>query len=204
MAEGKAQKPWSILNEAHVLAALRSDSTSEYWGTCYEFVQYVLEKLFPKFQTQAKEDIVQDILLLVHRNVATFRGQSQLTTWLVSIVRNRTIDILRQGKNNKLSEVFMDELPEVHEDTCVYPFSPIPRTPEVYLLTQERLQEAQQALEEYLQMHRKVARNRNILQLVLYDGYSQEEASHMLGIPAPVIGHVVRAAREYVRQKLAE
>jgi RNA polymerase sigma factor (sigma-70 family) len=204
MEEDKAHRPWSELNEVSVLAALCADSNSEYWITCYEFVRFLLGKHYPQFQPQVKEEIVQDILLLVHKNLATFRGQSQFKTWLTSITRNRAIDILRQPKNARQLEVSMDELPDIHMDVCTHSFPVAPKNPEALLLIQEHLHEVKLALEEFISMHRKMSRNRQILQRVLYDGYSQEEVAQTLGIPAPVVGHVVRSARDYIRQKLSE
>ncbi|MEO7022224.1 MAG: sigma factor, partial [Ktedonobacteraceae bacterium] len=128
MAENNVHKPWSELNDVTVLAALRSNGDSEYWNTCCEFVRFLVEKHFFKLQPQLKEEIVQDILLLVHKNVATFRGQSQFTTWLVSITRNRAIDVLRQLKNTKLLEFTTDELPNIDEGASACSFAAAPKT----------------------------------------------------------------------------
>lgn len=204
MDEEKIPRPWSELNKATVLADLRSNRHSEHWGTCYEFVRFFINKHFSQFSPQVREEVVQDVLLSVHKNLNTFRGQSQFTTWLATITRNRAIDILRQPQNTQVPDTLLDVLAESQEDSAHHPVPMAPKNPETLILLNERLQEVHSALEEFICLHRKVQRNRQILQLVLYDGYSQEEAAQKLGVSAPVVGHVVRSARAYVRHKLSE
>ena len=42
------------------------------------------------------EDAVQEALLAAYRNIHQFRGESQMTTWLTTIVRNRALMQLRK------------------------------------------------------------------------------------------------------------
>ena len=203
MAESKESNRWTELNQAMVLAELRACGDSAYWVRCGEFVQYLVNTHFSTLRPQIKEEVVQDILLLVHTHLATFRGESQFTTWLARIVRNRAIDVLRRQKRPTELEVYLEELPETHEDDGECSYATSPQTPEDIALTQELLQEVLVALEEYVQTHAKAERNGRIVSLVLYYGYSQEQTAQMLGVPAPVVGYIVRSAREYIRQKLA-
>ena len=41
------------------------------------------------------EDLLQDIFLLVHRKVGSFRGDSSLGTWLYRLAMNHCLDVLR-------------------------------------------------------------------------------------------------------------
>lgn len=43
------------------------------------------------------EDAVQETLLSALKNVAQFQGQAQLRTWLVSILKNKIMDIFRRN-----------------------------------------------------------------------------------------------------------
>lgn len=45
------------------------------------------------------EDALQDALLAIHRNAGSFRGDSQVTTWMHRIVVNACLDRLRRKKN---------------------------------------------------------------------------------------------------------
>lgn len=205
MAERKeANNRWAKLNQAAVLTALREQSDSEYWATCCEFVQFLVNTHFSTLRPQIKEEVVQDILLLVHQNLATFRGESQFTTWLARIVRNRAIDILRRQKRPERMEVYMEEPPETHEDDGECSYASTAKTPEEIALTLELLQEALEAMNEYIQTHGKAERNRHIVRLVLCYGYSQKQVAQMLDVPEPVVGYIVRSARKYIRQRLTE
>ncbi len=204
MGEKKESNRWAELNQAVALAALREQGDSKYWVTCYEFVQLLVNTHFSTFRPQIKEEVVQDILLLVHQHLATFRGESLFTTWLAQIVRNRAIDLLRRQKRPEEVEVHMEELPETHEEDGGCPYAGVAKTPEEIALTQEQLQEALEALEEYVQTHAKAERNGQIVYLVLYYGYKQKQVALMLGVPEPVVGYIVRSARKYIQQKLAE
>src|ERR687895_1956953 len=48
------------------------------------------------------EDVLQDAYLDAYRNMSRFRGDSQLSTWLVRIVANRALMRLRQQKRDRV------------------------------------------------------------------------------------------------------
>lgn len=54
----------------------------------------------------AAEDVFQDTLVRVLRNIADFEPQASLTTWIFTIARNRCLDILKAKKRHR--EVSMD------------------------------------------------------------------------------------------------
>jgi len=49
------------------------------------------------------EDLVQDIFLLAHRKLASFRGDSSLGTWLYRMATNHCLDVLR-SRQARMSE----------------------------------------------------------------------------------------------------
>ena len=59
-------------------------------------------------------------------------------------------------------------------------------------------------IEEFLLLHTKPERNKQILQMVLIEGYSYEDTAQILGENAPVVGYIVRLARSYLRQQLSQ
>lgn len=45
------------------------------------------------------EDLLQDIFLLVHRKLGSFRGESSLGTWLYRLAMNHCLDVLRSRQS---------------------------------------------------------------------------------------------------------
>lgn len=203
MTEGKPGYQWSELNDEAVIEAMLMNADSEHWNKCSAFIRYLIEKRFSNLSPHFQDDTIQDIMLSVHKSLPTFRYQSKFTTWLTSIARNRTIDVLRQQAEITWRERYLDDLPENHESDIESSASNVPRTPEEIVLTQERIQEAFATIETFLRLHAKYERNRQILQMVLIDGYSYEETAQIIGENAPVIGYIVRSARTYLDQKLS-
>src|SRR5215204_2446077 len=66
------------------------------------------------------EDVLQDAYLDAYRNIAQFRGDSQLSTWLVRIVTNRALMRLRRQKRDH-NVVSMDQ-PAHDADRSVFQF----------------------------------------------------------------------------------
>jgi RNA polymerase sigma-70 factor (ECF subfamily) len=61
--------------------------------------------------TDKAEDLVQDTLLAALKGVAQFEGRSSVRTWLVSIMKHRAIDQLRQaGRRNTLGRKPLTDL----------------------------------------------------------------------------------------------
>ncbi len=194
---------WFSLNEAAIIDVMIADRDSDHWQTCSDFVRYYLGKQFPNLPPQRKEEVVQDTLFAVCKALPSFRRQSKLTTWIVSIAYHRAIDMLRRLSTIEQTEIAPGESLDPHENEFERAALVLPKTPEEIILTEELLRETFAGIEAFLQMHKKSRRNRVILSLVLIDGLSQKETARKLGIPAPVVGAVVRAARAYLRQRLS-
>jgi RNA polymerase sigma-70 factor (ECF subfamily) len=56
------------------------------------------------------EDVAQEAFLKAFRNLATFRGESKFSTWLISITLNEARGRLRRKKNVKMES--LDDTPE--------------------------------------------------------------------------------------------
>jgi RNA polymerase sigma-70 factor (ECF subfamily) len=203
MAEGKPGNPWSELNEHRVVEKMLGDANSEYWSTCREYVRYFIGGNFLNLPAQIKEEVVQETILSIYRGLSSFRGQCKFTTWVISVARSRAIDALRRQSEIEQWETGSEDAPDHAENETEPAPLPVSKTPEEIVLTNDQIHEVFAKIEEFLRKHGKAGRNRRILQLVLVEGYTQEEAAQILGVPAPVIGYVVRTARNYLRHELS-
>ncbi|GAC1429395.1 MAG: hypothetical protein PVS3B3_28670 [Ktedonobacteraceae bacterium] len=210
MTEGTPQNKWSKLNDVTVIEAMLIDKHSEHWNTCHEYIQYIVKTKFGNLSPDFQQDAIQEGMLSVHKNLATFRRDCKLTSWLTTVAKNNAITQIRRQKDLQLREVHSESSSESPDDEIGHPALSTSKSPEEIALTNERIRETFAMLEDFLKPSNTSEgskawsdRNREILQMVLIDGESQEKTAQALGIPAPNIGYMVRAVRTYLSQKLS-
>src|SRR5579885_2661794 len=68
-------------------------------------------------------------------------------------------------------------------------------------ITREKLRRVVDALEEYIQSRRNPERNKHLIQLVLFEGKTCEEAAKELDMASPLVHYYIRSVRHYLREK---
>ena len=137
------------------------------------------------------EDAVQDALLSAYRHLGRFRGQAQLSTWLMTIVTNAALMQLRRRHNGYFS---LDQ--EQGEDGLTFserlPDSkPNPEEVCSTVEARDRLVEGVQRLSPKL---------RRAFQLRDIDGLTTKEAARALGVPEGTVkARLARARAELAR-----
>ena len=122
------------------------------------------------------EEVVQDTFVKAHRNLATFRGDSTVKTWLSSICYRTAIDRARTQRTNVLPIEAVRERPG-HEDV------------DLRLALSDALDELP-------------PEEREAFYLVQVLGYSREEASHIVGVPPSTMRSRVGRARQRLAASL--
>ncbi len=79
-----------------------------------EVTRYVRRRIH---DTQEVEDIVQEVLLTIHRARHTYDPSRPFEPWMYAIARNTAIDYGRRRSTRGQREVLTDELPEVAAET---------------------------------------------------------------------------------------
>ena len=82
-------------------------------GWVDEYGDALLRFAFAKLQNRAAaEDVVQETFIAAYCSFDSFRGESSPMTWLVSILRNKLIDLVRkeQRERNKIDQFFDDKI----------------------------------------------------------------------------------------------
>ncbi len=136
------------------------------------------------------EDAVQDALLSAYRHLGQFRGQAQLSTWLMTIVTNAALMQLRRRHNRYFS---LDQEQGEEGLTFSERLRDSKPSPEEVCSTEEarnRMVEAVQRLSPKL---------RRAFQLRDIDGLTTKEAACALGVPEGT----VKARLARARAKLA-
>jgi RNA polymerase sigma-70 factor (ECF subfamily) len=130
----------------------------------------------------AAEDLVQEVFLDVWRKADEFKGRSEVSTWLLAIVRNKALTVLRHRSADPLDEEAV---------ACIADSAD---TPEMATQMGQARSIIRNCLTQLSPAHRE------IIDLVYYHGKSIEDVAKIVGIAV----NTVKTRMFYARQHLAK
>ena len=130
------------------------------------------------------EDIIQDILLSVHKARHTYDGARPFAPWLFAIAHYRLQDYLRKH--------YADRLHHAHELSEVEPF--LPQAVTEPTMTYESIREDINALP---------GKQPQILEMIHHDGYTAREVASRLDMKESAVKVAAHRAYKRLREKLA-
>ena len=205
MMESKAYGTWPGVDDRLVVEEMTRDLASDHWEACHEFVKQIVSAQAKNLPGDLREDIVQEAMIRISKFLPAFQFRCSLRTWLWATVRTSIIDAYRHARHNEHSVALQSDPPddvEREEDAFPEIFQMASETVEDELLKRDELYKALVAIEEYVSTHANSARNARILDMVLLEGHSLEEAARASRVSAPVVGYIVRSAQRHVRKRL--
>jgi RNA polymerase sigma-70 factor (ECF subfamily) len=128
------------------------------------------------------EEVVSDVFLDVWRHANSFKGRSQVSTWLLAIARNKALLSMRRHEHQRLNE----ELGDTIDDTTESPEAAMQRRQTRTILADCILQ--------------LPAIHREIIDLVYYHQKSIAEAAEILNVPK----NTVKTRMLYARKRIAQ
>jgi len=128
------------------------------------------------------ESVVSDVFLDVWRHAGTFKGKSEVSTWLLAIARHKALTLLKR----RLDEQLTDEFSETIQDTDDNPEATMEKTQARAIVAE--------CLVKLSPTHRE------IINLVYYHEKAIDEVAEILRIPTGT----VKTRMYYARQHLAE
>jgi RNA polymerase sigma-70 factor, ECF subfamily len=136
------------------------------------------------------EDITQEAFLSLWRSGARYdRARGSVRTWLLGIVRNRAIDLLRRDVLEAPRVAFEEEVSE----------QPSPREEtDAEALRREAAREIRGALQVLPSDQLRV------IELAYFGGLTHSEIAQMLGMPLGTVKGRMRLGIEKIRTQLAE
>jgi RNA polymerase sigma-70 factor (ECF subfamily) len=166
-------------------------------------MQNVLSRRLPSFYRKAyrylgnaadAEDAVQDALLSAYKHLDQFKGQSQMSTWLTTIVTNSALTQLR--RRPRTTHLSLDERFGEEQEYCL----------------SERLADCGPSPEDECrrsQLHGRLMQFvaelspslRKAFQLRELDGLTTKEAAHILGVPDGTVKGQLSRARAKLRRR---
>jgi RNA polymerase sigma-70 factor, ECF subfamily len=184
---------YSILEDVELLkliARAQPDALSELYDRYHRLVFSLALNSVADYATA--EEITLDVFTRVWEKAATYQAdRAKVTTWLLSMTRHRSIDLLRQ-RNNHL------ERNQVNWADISAPAEPIDNSPEdmVELALQ---QESIRAAIAQLPTEQKQA-----LALAYFRGYTHRQIAEILQQPLGTVKTRLRSAMQKLRQMLQE
>jgi RNA polymerase sigma-70 factor (ECF subfamily) len=130
----------------------------------------------------AAEDIVSDVFLEVWRHAGRFKGDSQVSTWLLAIARNKSLSAMRR----RVDEPLDDDAAAMIEDPA--------DDQEATIQSKDRRAIIQRCLSQLSTAHREV------IELVYYHEKSIEEVAQIVKAPAST----VKTRMFYARRRIEE
>ncbi|WP_349368862.1 sigma-70 family RNA polymerase sigma factor [Salinarimonas sp.] len=127
------------------------------------------------------EEVVNEAFVEIWRNAARFRGGSSVSTWLLSVARNKAVDRLRKRSEEALDEEAAAAVPDDAD------------TPEVELAKRDKGALMRRLIDGLSPVHKE------IVDLVYYQEQSVAEAAQILGVPE----NTVKTRMFYARKQLA-
>lgn len=183
--EGEAgtDERWSRL-----MAAAQDGDRVAYARLLGEVVPYIRAIVFAQHRTADRvEEVVQDVLLTIHRVRHTYDPQRPFRHWLAAIARRRSIDALRRLSRTAAVEITDDTAYETFADPAAN------RATEVYDAT-DGLSEAIASLPEP---------QREAIELLKLRELSLKEASQLSGRSVGALKVNVHRAIKSLRKRLA-
>lgn len=196
---------WPDNDDRSVVAEMLADPHSRHWKECDSYVAKLIRRIQDPFLSHLEEDVKQEAMAAIHRNLLGFRFGCKLTTWLYDIARSKVIDVKRKHKQHPLQESYLKESPgdSSEEESQIYKANPS-SSPDEITITGELLEEVNAAIQEYTQLHRNPVRNMQILQMVLYEDQTCEEVARILGLKPALVSYVARDARKFLKEKFPD
>ena len=190
---------WPGKDDKRIVAEMLKDRSSPHWEKCCVFIRQLLAKRSVPVDTV--EDVMQCCMFSVWRNLGKFRYECSLESWLMRVVERKTIDEFRNGKKKKRCTSI-----DAIEDTGDAGYIDIAETQTVeeQYEVREMLREIDASIKEFVARCVHSMRNEQILRLVMFGGYSCEEVARLFKVKLPVVYHVLRTARIYLRKHLCE
>ena len=143
------------------------------------------------------EDVTQNVFLILHKKIASFKGESALFSWVYKITLNASWEILRNRKRE--SHVSIEQyLPEFNRNgQHAEPFLDWSNRPDELTTRKEAQVLVRKAIDGLSTEYKTVLILRDI------EGLPSKETAEILDLTVPAVKSRLHRARLYIRGRLA-
>ncbi len=186
--------PRETASEQELIASILAGHRETFHLLIQPYEQQLYRTAFALMKNEAEaEDVVQDAVLKAYRKLASFRGDSKFSTWLIAITLNEA-----RGRLRKENRAPVDSL-DAHENSGDFTPAALTDWREVPLAALERqeLRELiQSAVAELPDAYREIVTLRDVEEL------SVNETAELLGISISLVKVRLHRARMMLQKKL--
>lgn len=187
--------PRETASEQELIASILAGERENFHLLIRPHEQQLYRTAFALVKNEAEaEDVVQDAVLKAYRKLASFRGDSKFSTWLIAITLNEA-----RGRLRKESRAAFDSLDEQREQNRDYTPAALTDWREVPLAALERQEIRaliQQAIAELPETYREIITLRDVEQV------SVNDTASMLGISVALVKVRLHRARMMLQKRL--
>lgn len=140
------------------------------------------------------EDMAQEVLIKIFKNLNQFKGNSKFSTWLYRVTTNTCLDMKK--KIMKHSSYSLDQNLETDEGSISTEIQDNSPTPEQYAEQNAVQRAVNQAISNLNDQHKKVIILRDV------QGFSYEEIADMLGCSVGTVKSRINRARAQLKKIL--
>jgi RNA polymerase sigma-70 factor, ECF subfamily len=151
-------------------------------GQCGEVYRFVLRLTN---NPTLSEDIVSEVFIGVWRQAGGFKGNSQVSTWLLAIARNKALSALRRRVDDHLDDAAAATIADASDDA------------ETMIDNGDRSALVRKCMSQLSAEHREV------LDLVYYHEKSVQEVARIVGVPASTVKTRMFYARKRMEKLFA-
>jgi RNA polymerase sigma-70 factor (ECF subfamily) len=184
--------------EALFVARLQANEDAAYDELVRTFSASIFHVAYRMLGDSAEaSDVVQEIFLKVFRNIAGFKGEAALKTWIFKIALSEILNRLRWWKRRyRFATMSLDEQPNGNGTGTGSMLPSASPTPEEMLQSKEQETAIQQALGRLSKDHRSIIVLRDI------EGFSYNEIADVLGVSIGTVKSRLARARSDLKKSL--
>jgi RNA polymerase sigma-70 factor, ECF subfamily len=145
------------------------------------------------------EDLTQEVFVKIGQALETFRGESNLSTWIYRIATNAALDKIRHPSNRRSGENLMpvEAITETKEDENTWIGESVASTEQKVIR-----QEMNGCIREIIQMLPEMYRH--VIVLSELEGLTDGEIAHVLGLTLQTAKMRLHRARAKLREELTK
>ena len=187
--------PRETVSEQELIGSILAGQRDNFHLLIRPYETQLYRTAFALMRNEAEaEDVVQDAVLKAYRKLASFRGDSKFSTWLIAITLNEARARLR--RENRVMIDSLDAQPEERGDFTPAALTDWREVPLAALERQEIRELVQSAVAQLPDAYREIVTLRDVEEL------SVNETAALLGISISLVKVRLHRARMMLHKKL--